>query len=117
MTLDEVKKLYPKLTAKLPENIFTDRELVVVDHNYEDADGEETGEFDPSEYSHIIYIAVPTLEIIGEEGLAELTEMLENASQFSQFVASEEDLFGVESDLNEEEIEKVVFAMLEEVVS
>jgi len=117
MTLEEVKKRYPKLAAKLPENIFTDRELVVVDHNYEDAEGEETGEFDPSEYSHIIYIAVPTLEIIGEEGLAELTEKLENTAQFSQFVASEEDLFGVQSDLNEEEITEVIFQMLEEAVS
>jgi len=117
MTLEEVKKAFPAFAAKFPENIFTDRELVVVDDNYEDEDGEETEEFDSGVYNFIIYITVPTLEIIGESGLAELTERLENFEHFSRFTASEEDLFGVYSDLDEEEISKAIFAMLESVVS
>jgi hypothetical protein len=116
MTLDEVKEIYPKLAVQLPENIFTDRELVVVDHNYEEADGEETGEFDPSEYNYIIYIAMPMLKILGEEGLAELTEKLKIFVGFSHFVASEEDLFGVQTDLGENEIIEVLFTVIEEIV-
>jgi len=117
MTLEEVKERFPALAGKLPENIFTDRELVVVDHNYEEVDGEETAEFDPSEYSHIIYIAVPMLEMIGATGLALLTQKLEELEQFSHFVAAEEDLFGVQSDLNEEQIAHIVFKTIEEVMS
>jgi hypothetical protein len=117
MTLDEVKNGFPALAAKLPGNIFTDRELVVVDHNYLEEDGEEAEEFDSNVYNHIIYIAVPTLEIIGESGLAELGEMLENFEQFERFVASEEDLFGVYTDLDEDGIAKAIFGMLEVIVS
>jgi hypothetical protein len=117
MTLEEVKERFPALAVKLPENIFTDRELVVVDHNYEEVDGEETAEFDPSEFSHIVYIATPMLEIIGAKGLALLTEKLEGHEIFSHFVAAEEDLFGVQSDLDEDEIAKAVFSTIEEVIS
>jgi hypothetical protein len=117
MTLEEIKKAFPAFAAKFPENIFIDRELVVVDDNYEDEDGEETEEFDSSVYNFIIYITTPTLKIIGESGLAELTEMLENFEHFSRFVASEEDLFGVYANLDEEEISKAVFAMIEAIVS
>jgi len=117
MTLEEVKNNFPALAAKLPENIFTDRELVVVDYNYEEPDGEETEEFDASVYNHILYIAAPTLEIIGENGLGKLTEMLESYEGFRHFSVSEEDLFGVYSDLNDEEISKLLFTMLEEIVS
>ena len=117
MTLEDVKKDFPTLTTKLPENIFTDRELIVVDHNYEEEDGEEAEEFDSGVYNHIIYITVPTLEIIGEDGLAKLTEMLENFDQFSRFTTSEEDLFGVHSELDEDGIARAIFGMIEEIVS
>ncbi len=117
MTLEKVRNDFPAFAAKFPENIFTDRELIVVDHNYEEEDGEEAEEFDSSIYNHIIYIAEPTLEIIGDTGLAQLTERLENFAQFSRFVASEEDLFGVYSTLDAEEISRAVFGFIEEIVS
>jgi len=117
MTLEDVRNDFPAFAAKLPEDIFTDRELVVVDDNYEEAEGEETEEFDSSVYNHIIYIAVPTLLIIGEDGLVKLTEMLENFENFERFTSSEEDLFGVYSDLNEAQISRAIFGMLEEIVS
>ncbi len=117
MTLEEVKNSYPKLAQKLPENIFTDRELVVVDYNYDDVDAEEAGEFDPSEYNHFVYIAEAVRGIIGEEGLSKLASLMEAHSAFDDFFASEEDLFGVQSDLEEEEITKVIFAMIEEMIT
>ena len=117
MTLEEVRNDFPALAARLPENIFTDRELVVVDDNYEEADGEETEEFDSSVYNYILYIAEPTLSMIGEEGLAELTEMLESFEHFERFTSSEEDLFGVYSDLSDTQISRAIFGMLEEIVS
>ena len=117
MTLEEVKNDFPALAARLPEDIFTDRELVVVDDNYEEAEGEETEEFDSSMYNYILYIAAPTLSILGENGLVELTGMLENFEHFERFASSEEDLFGVYSNLNDEQISRAVFGMLEEIVS
>jgi len=117
MTLEEVKNSYPNLARSLPENVFTDRELVVVDYNYDEIDAEEAGEFDPSEYNHFVYIAEAAREIIGEGGLSKLASRMEAHSAFDDFFASEEDLFGVQSDLTEEEIAKVVFSMIEEIVT
>jgi len=117
MTLEEIRETFPAFAARFPENIFTDRELVVVDDNYKDAEGEETEEFDSDMYNFILYIAEPTVDIIGTEGLAVLTEQLENFEGFEHFVSAEEDLFGVYSTLSEEEISRAVFGMLEAIVS
>ena len=117
MTLEEVKLTYPKLSKKLPENIFTDRELVVVDYNYDDVDSEEAGDFEPSEYNYFVYVTEIVKGIIGESGLLVLAEKMEASSAFDDFFASEEDLFGVQSDLEEEEISKVIFAMIEEIAT
>ncbi len=117
MTLETVKERYPKLAAKLPENVFTARELVVVDYNYDDIDSEEVGEFDPSEYNHFAYITEVTQHILGEEGLAALTEMIQKYEKFDDFFASEADLFGIQTALEEEEISMVLFEMIEEVLS
>jgi len=117
MTIEEIKQKFPALAAKMPDAIFTERELIVVDENYEEAEGEETAEFDPSEYSHMIYIAFPTVEILGAEGLSLLAQKLESCEKFSAYMASEEDLFGVQTDLQEEEIAEMLFGMVEEIVS
>ncbi len=117
MTLEEVKNAFPALAARLPEDIFTDRELVVVDDNYVEAEGEETEEFDSSVYNYILYIAAPTLSILEEKGLAELTARLENFEHFERITSSEEDLFGIYSNLDEAQISRAVFSMIEEIIS
>jgi len=117
MTLEVVKERYPKLAGKLPDNIFTARELVVVDYNYDDVDSEEVGEFEPSEYNHFAYITEVTQEILGEEGLEVLTVKLQEYDKFDDFFASEADLFGIQTILEDEEIAEAIFEMIEEVIS
>jgi len=116
MTLEEIKKDFPVLAAKLPEGIFSDRELLVVDENYEEEDGEETAEFDPSEYSHMIYIAAPMVAILGKENLQKLAQSVEQHSEFEDFLASDDDLYGVKTALDEEAIAKRLYGMIEEMI-
>jgi hypothetical protein len=117
MTLDEIKSNFPVLGARFPENIFTSRELVIVDDNYVDEDGEETAEFEPSEYNYMLYIAEPMQEIIGEKGLSLLAKKIESSETFTASLAAEEDFFGLLTELNEEQISSEIFGMLEEIVS
>lgn len=117
MTLEEIRQRYPVLAERLPAELFTERELLVVDENYEEADGEEAAEFEPSEYSHMLYIAEPMQQILGEEGLKDLTEKITASKVFEEVLISEKDLFGLQTTLDEAEIAGKVFAMIEEVLT
>lgn len=117
MTLEEIRQRYPVLAERLPAELFTERELLVVDENYEEADGEETAEFEPSEYSHMLYIAEPMQQILGTEGLKAVTERIIASEIFQEVLVSEEDLFGLQTALDEAEIAGKVFAMIEEVLT
>jgi len=116
MTLERIRATYPRLAQRLPSQLFTERELVVVDENYEEEEGEETGEFEPSEYNYILYIAEPMQQILGEEGLKDLTEKITASKLFEEVLASEKDLFGLQTALDEAAIAEKVFAMIEEVL-
>jgi len=117
MTIESVKKDYPKFFEKVTEDTFTDRELVVVDHNYDDVDSEEAGDFDSGVYNHFIYITEISRTTIGEDGIIKLQEKLESDKNFDTFFASEDDLYGIQTNLNDKGISKVVFAYMEEIVS
>jgi len=117
MTLEQIAESYPELNKRLPAQLFTVRELLVVDENYEEADGEETGEFEPSEYSHILYIAEPMQEILGEEGLRRLTEKIVSYEPFEETISTEKDLFGLQTALDEEQISAEIFAIVEGLLS
>lgn len=106
---------YPKLFDKLEDKDLELRHLLNVDENYEDYDSEEY-EFDFEEHNFVIYIAEPVQKILGEEKMAELAERLSAHSALDNFLASEEDLYGVKSDLNEEEIVTLVMEQIEEMV-
>ena len=106
---------YPKLFEKLEEKDVELRHLLNVDENYEDYDSEEY-EFDFDEYNFVIYIAEPVQKALGEEKLALLTEKLGNHSAFENYVISEEDLLGVKSSLNEDEIVALILEHVEEII-
>ena len=110
MNLEET---YPKLFDKLEDKELELRHLLNVDENYEDYDSEEY-EFDFEEYNYVIYIAEPVQQALGEEKLAALAEKLGNHSAFENFVISEEDLYGVKSELSEDEIVALLLEQIEE---
>jgi len=106
---------YPKLFEKLEDKEVVLRHLLNVDENYEDFDSEEY-EFDFEEYNFVIYIAEPVQKALGEEKMEELMVKLHENDAFEHFVASEDDLYGVKSALNTEEIVSLILNLVEEIV-
>jgi len=106
---------YPKLFEKLEDKELEMRHLLGVDENYEDFDSEEY-EFDYEDYNYVIYIAQPIQDALGEEKMAELMVKLHDKDVFENFLASEEDLYGVKCTLSQNEIEDLVLAEVEAIV-
>jgi hypothetical protein len=106
---------YPKLFEKLEDKEVELRHLLNVDHNYEDFDSEEY-EYDFEEYNYVIYVAEPIQNALGKEKMDEFMVKLHNQDAFINFLATEKDLYGVKSDLEEEEISKLILELVEELV-
>jgi hypothetical protein len=110
-----LREKYPKLFEKLEDKELELRHLLNVDENYEDFDSEEY-EFDFEEYNYVIYIAEPIQQALGEAKMDEFMVKLHDKDTFVNFLASEKDLYGVKSDLSEEEIISLVLDQVEEIV-
>jgi len=114
--MSELQNRFPTLLSKLEEDIDELRYLVVVDENYEDIDDEETDVFDPNDYNYLVYITQRVANVLGEDGLKELYTTLDTNSIFDSFLASEEDLYGVKSDMAEDEIAYAILDVVEDIV-
>ncbi len=110
-----LEKKYPKLFDKLEDKDVELRHLLNVDENYEDYDSEEF-EFDFEDYNFVIYIAEPIQKVLGEDKMDEFMVKLHNKDAFINFLASEKDLYGVKTNLNEKEIVTLVLDLVEEIV-
>jgi len=109
-----IKEKFPKLLSKIDEDIDELRYLIVVDENYHDEDTDEFDIFDPDEYSHIVYIDERVQNALGEDGINKLIDILENESDFEDFIASESDNYGVKSSMSEDEIAEYIINIIEE---
>jgi len=107
---EELKNRFPTLLSKLEDDIDELRYLIVIDENYEDIDDEELDVFDPNDYNYLVYLTERVSNALGEDGLKKLYTTLDENNIFENFLASEEDLYGIKSDLEEE---KVAYAILE----
>ena len=110
-----LQEKYQKLFEKLEDKEIELRHLLNVDENYEDFDSEEY-EFDYEDYNFVIYIAEPLQQALGEAKMDELMVKLHDNNVFENFLASEEDLYGVKSTLSEEEIVTLVLDQVEEII-
>jgi len=106
---------YPKLFDKLEDKDVELRHLLNIDHNYEDFDSEEY-EFDFEEYNYVIYIAEPIQNALGKEKMEEFMVKLHDKDAFVNFLANEEDLYGVKTELEEEELVSLILNLVEEIV-
>jgi len=110
-----LQEQYPKLFEKLEDTDIELRHLLNIDANEEDYDSEEF-EFDYEDYNFIVYIAEPVHHALGTDKLESLIEALESSGKFENFLASEEDLYGVKTALSEEEIASLILETVEEMV-
>jgi len=109
-----IKEKFPKLLSQIDEDIDELRYLIVVDENYWDEDTDEFDIFDPDEYSHIVYLDERVQNVLGEEKMQKLISLLENDENFEDFIANEEDNYGVKTSMSEDEIAEYIIKIVEE---
>ncbi len=114
MTSEELQNRYPKLFEKLDDKNVLLRNLITVDENDDDVDDDELTDelYDPSVYSHMVYIHEDVLNAIGSDHLSTIPELINKRNDFKECYDSEGDLWGVVTELDEEQI---ALAILDEI--
>ncbi len=110
---------FPNLKNKLSEDehdLDDTRFFCVVDENYEDIDDEEVDVFDPNDYNYLVYITERVSNILGKEGLQKLIETIQKQDFIENFLASEEDLYGIKSNLSDEEIALKITQLIDNLI-
>jgi len=110
-----IEKTYPKLFQNIEDKEFVESifDLVNVDENFDDEDLEEDDVFDPSEYNYLLYITERLQNAIGEENFKLLKNKIESSEFIEEFIDSEEDLYGIRSNLQADEIAKNILDIVE----
>jgi len=112
-----LKTEYPKLFSNLLEEVDEVRYLVVVDKNFNDVDSDEFDAIDPEDYNYLVYITERLQDAMGEEKIVTFIKQLEAHKDVALFYLSETDLYGIQTDLEDEAIEKMVLDIVESVVA
>ena len=116
----DIEKNYPNIYSKLDEidkDLDELRYFVVVDENYADIDDEELDVFDPQDYNYLVYITERLSNILTEDGLKKLYLTLDNGVDFIEnFLGSEEDLYGIKSNLSEDELATKIVEIAENIL-
>ncbi len=110
-----LQEQYPKLFEKFEDKDLELRHILSVDENYVDYDSEEY-DFDAEDYNYVIYIAEPIQKVLGEEKMSELMVKLHDNDVFENFMASDEDLYGVKSALGTTELVALILNQVEDIV-
>ncbi len=116
MTIDQLKTNFPKLMDKLPEDMTQMRYILVIDENYNDVDSDEFDAIDPEDYNYLVYLTDLLQETVGREIFATLADKYAAHEIFSDFYASQEDLYGVMTNEGEEGIARAILGEIEKVL-
>ena len=117
MTIETIEKNYPKLFKTLPEDTTELRYLLVIDENYDDDDTDEFDAIDPEDFNYLLYVTDLLQEAVGEAKMIELVKTLKEHKEISEFYLSEIDLYGIQTELDEEGIADMVLRSLEEILA
>lgn len=93
------------------------RYLLVIDINYDDDDSDEFDAIDPEDYNFLLYTTEMLQESVGEPTMVELVKRLKEHKDIDEFYLSDIDLYGIQTELDEEGIAHMVFGSLEEIVA
>ena len=116
ITIETIKKDYPKLFSKLPKDLSALRYLLVIDENYNDDDTDEFDAIDPEDYNYLIYITETLQSVMKERGMVQFIKLLEGREEVEEFYLSEIDLYGMQTKLGEEGIAKMILGIIEELM-
>jgi len=105
---------FPKLMERLEEDIDELRYLLVIDPNeYDPEIDDEFDVFDPQDYNYLVYVTETLQEAMGKERFEQLHHWIADAKIFDEFLASEEDLYGVMASEDEEGVGRKILALIE----
>lgn len=117
MTIETLKVAYPKLYKTLRDDVSELRYLLVIDVNYDDDDSDEFDAIDPEDFNYLLYVTETLQEAVGEPVMIELVKKLKDHKDIDEFYLSEIDLYGIQTDLDEEGIAHMVLGSLEEILA
>jgi len=105
VTTETLQKRYPYLFDCLVDQDVLMRDLIVVDENDEDIMDDDISEdlYDPSVYSHVIYFHAPVVQAMYSHS-DQIQKQIRNDKAFEDLYVSEQDLWGVVTRLDEDEI-------------
>ena len=113
----ELLERYPNLMALFEDEDLDERRyFVVVDPNVEE-EADEAEVVDPTEYNWMVFLPERIREALGEERFAQIPRRLAEIEEFEDFFDAEEDLYGVQCNLDEETIAQKVMAVLDALVA
>ena len=116
MNIETLRSAYPKLFSKLDDEIDELRYLLVIDKNFNDVDSDEFDAIDPEDYNYLVYVTERLQEVLGEEGMVTFIKVLESHKDVDLFYLSDIDLYGMQTDLEDDGIAKMILEIVETVV-
>ena len=111
-----LKQTYPNIFSGLDDDIDEVRYLVVVDKNYDDEDSDEFDAIDPEDYNYLVYITERLQTLFAEGGMVALAKYLESHSRVDLFYLSEIDLYGIQTEMTQKQIEQMILQYVEELL-
>jgi hypothetical protein len=112
MSREKLLHNYPNIMAILDDWIDDKRFLVVIDPNLEE-EADEADVFDPTEYNWMIFFPERVGEALGDSLFKRLKDEVSKIEIFKEFFADDDDLFGVWSEAEEDEISDRVLKVLD----
>ena len=116
MNIEPLKEAYPRLFKLLPDDVSELRHILVIDVNYHDEDTDEFDAIDPGDYNFLLYPTELLRESVGEAAIVELVKGLKVHKDNQDFYLSEIDLYGIQTNLDEEGIAHMVLGTIEDVL-
>lgn len=116
MNTETLSTKYPSLFSKVDEDIDEVRYLVVVDKNFDDEDSEEFDAIDPEDYNYLVYVTERLQNALGEEGMVTFVKRLEAHKDVTEFYLSDIDIYGIQTNLEDEDIAHLVLNIAEDIV-
>jgi len=113
MNSTTLRNSYPKIFSKLDEDVDEVRFLVVVDKNFDDVDSDEFDAIDPEDYNYLVYVTERLQNVLGEEGMVSFIKTLEAHKDIDLFYLSEIDLYGIQTNLDDNAIATMVLDIVE----
>ena len=116
MNIERLRSTYPKLFSKVDDELDELRYLLVIDKNFNDVDSDEFDAIDPEDYNYLVYVTERLQEILGEGGMVTFIKALEAHDDVALFYLSDVDIYGIQTDLEDEGIAKMILEIAETIV-